>query len=227
MNLIGLVGNAINDSYIKIIHKAGITFSACSSLIGFNQALSESNRYSCILLGWDHLDGSTPQILSDLRKRGISTPILVLTASIDTDKTVQALDCGADDIALLSIDPIELIARIRALHRRHTMTRNRNIKIGPIEYDTDSFSAFQNGKLLYFSAQESHMLGILVERLCRPIAKVELQKIMIKYGYKVSFNALEIAIHRLRNKLKLVNLQIETIRGFGYRLDNPSPHAQW
>ena len=53
-----------------------------------------------------------------------------------------------------------------------------------------------------------------------------MQKIMSDYGYKVSFNALEVAIHRLRNKLRGVDLQIETIRGFGYRLENPSRLTQ-
>lgn len=227
MNLIGLVGSAINDSHIKIIHASGLTLSTCASLTELNEIILESYQYDCILLNWDQLDGNLLEALSNFRALGIETPILVLTGSVDTNKTVQALDSGADDIAPVPIDTVELIARVKALHRRRTMTRNRNIKVGTIEYDSSSFSAFQNGKLLEFSAQESHVLGILVEHSCRPIAKLELQKIMNGYGYKVSFNALEVAIHRLRNKLKMLDLQIETIRGFGYRLDDTSRQAHF
>lgn len=219
LKLISLIGDAVNESHINLIHESGFQLCSCNSLNGLTQAISYGLGYDCILLSWntDLID-----TLKNIRRLGIHTPVLVLTKSIDTNKTVQALDNGADDIVLLPIDSIELIARIKALHRRHTKTRYHNITIGSIEYDCESFSAFQNGKLLNFSAQESHVFGILVERSCRPVAKHELQKIMNGYGYKVSFNALEVAIHRLRNKLKLVDLQIETIRGFGYRLDNPS-----
>lgn len=226
MKLISLVGDAINESHINLIQESGFQLSACNSLNGLTHAISYGLGYDCILLSWDQLHEGLIDTLKNLRRLGIDTPVLVLTKSNDTNRTVQALDSGADDVAQLPIDAKELVARLKALNRRRTITRNRHIKVGRIEYDSDSFSAFQNGRLLDFSAQESHVLGILVKRSSRPVAKIEMQKIMSDYGYKVSFNALEVAIHRLRNKLRGVDLQIETIRGFGYRLENPSRLTQ-
>lgn len=227
MMILGLVGNGINDRHIETICEAGLQLNICDSLVGLNQAISDINKYDCILLSWDQLDGRLIQTISSLRMQEIDTPILVLTSTKNASHIVRVLDSGADDVAYLPMEPIELLARIKALHRRRYVYRNNNIKVGKIEYDNNNFCAFRNGKLLDFSAQESHMLGILVERSYRPIAKLELQKMMNDYGYKVSFNALEVAIHRLRNKLKLVDLEIETIRGFGYRLENPNRQAQY
>lgn len=227
MKVLGLVGNGINDRHLETICEAGLQLNICDSLVELNQAISDINKYDCILLNWNQLDGRLIQTISSLRMQEIDTPILALTSTKNASHIVRVLDSGADDVAYLPIEPIELLARIKALHRRRCFYRNSNIKVGKIEYDNTNFCAFQNGKLLDFSAQESHMLGILVERSYRPIAKLELQKMMNGYGYKVSFNALEVAIHRLRNKLKLVDLEIETIRGFGYRLENPNRQAQY
>jgi DNA-binding response OmpR family regulator len=226
MKVLGLAGDGINDRHIETLCEAGFQLNICDSLFGLNQAITDITDYDCILLNFDRFDEGLMQTISSIRIKEIDTPILVLTNTSNTDNIVRTLDNGADDVTHLSVDPLELLARIKALHRRRKINRSCNIKVGAIDYDKKNYCAFQNGKLLNFSAQESHMLGLLVERSSRPIAKLELQKMMNGFGYKVSSNALEVAIHRLRNKLKLVDLKIETIRGFGYRLQNPNRQVQ-
>ncbi|MCD6055535.1 MAG: qseB [Gammaproteobacteria bacterium] len=159
------------------------------------------------------------KVLENLRKRGDSTPVLILTARDTVNDRIKGLDMGADDYLTKPFDLDELCAHLRALHRRFASgNANPLVTFGNITLDPAAHAVLLDGNELNFSRREFALLHKLLESGGKVISREQLAQTLYGWEEDVDSNALEVHIHNLRKKLG--NKTIRTIRGVGYMLVN-------
>jgi two-component system response regulator QseB len=154
------------------------------------------------------------KILKDLRARGDTIPVLILTARDTTNDKVIGLDSGADDYLVKPFDLDELSARLRALLRRHSGRANPCIEYGNLRLDPAAHTLTQNGQSVMLSQREFAILQTLLENVGQILSRSRLEESLYGWDDLIESNAVEVHIHHLRQKLgkKL----IRTVRGIGY-----------
>jgi two-component system OmpR family response regulator len=155
-------------------------------------------------------------ILHRLRDRGSKTPVLALTARIDIEDRVHALDTGADDYLAKPFEMGELVARFRGLVRRSAGRLSPVITAGRLALDTRRMSATLDGAPVRLSPLEFRLLDCLAHQPGRAVSAGELAEHLYGLSESGDANAIEALIVRLRRKIG--SEAIETHRGFGYRL---------
>ena len=155
------------------------------------------------------------ELLAALRRRGLATPVLVITARDSVADRVKGLDLGADDYMVKPFELAELEARVRALTRRSTGTVPL-LQFGALAFDQTNRCALLHDELLDLSARELGLLEILMQRAGRLVSKDQLVDHLCGWGEEVSHNAIEVYVHRLRKKLESSGATITTVRGLGY-----------
>jgi len=161
------------------------------------------------------------EVLKRLRSRSRVLPVLILTAQNGVEDRVRGLDFGADDYLAKPFALEELKARVRALTRR-TSGAPALLRHGGLSYDPVGKVASINGEVVDLSARECTLLEMLVQRTGRWVSKEQLLDHLCEWGEEVSINAIEVYVHRLRKKLKAARIEIVTVRGLGYRIQNAS-----
>ena len=171
-----------------------------------------------IVLDW-LLPGSNGGLLcKELRRSGVSTPIVFLTACDATHQIVEGFECGADDYIVKPFLPQILVARIRARLRVHTTERcPRGLKL-----DHEGQIAFAGDQQLDLTATEYRMLAYLASN--RDAVKSRNQIITGVMGRlsTCSERTVDVHVNALRRKLGPMGSCIQTVRGMGYRLDSAS-----
>lgn len=165
-------------------------------------------------LGLPDRDGL--DLLKDLRGRGVSIPVLILTARDTVDDRIRGLDCGADDYVVKPFNLGELTARLRAIARRNNGRSVPTIKHGNLEFDPASRSVSVDGECVSLSAKELAILEALLDHPSIPLSRERLEQILYGSEESVGSNAVEVHIHQLRKKLG--KDRIRTIRGLGYMI---------
>jgi two-component system, OmpR family, response regulator len=179
----------------------------------------ESFKLVILDLGLPRVSGR--EVLSRLRKRSSSTPVLIITAADAIADRVAGLDAGADDYLVKPFELAELEARVRALIRR-SHGHDRSVLVhGVLAFDTAGRSASVGGDALDLSARELAMLELLLLRSGRVISKEQFVEHLCGFDDDVTENAIEVYVHRLRRKLEPAGVTIRTIRGLGYLLEKP------
>lgn len=163
------------------------------------------------LPGRDGLD-----LLKDLRRQGICTPVLILTARDAVADRVAGLDAGGDDFLIKPFDLDELNARIRALSRRSRGLPSTLLNFGDLSIDTASRQVTLKKRPLCLSPKEFAVLDALASQVDQVVPRARLQETVYAWGDEVASNALEVHVHNLRRKLG--RHRILTERGVGYRL---------
>lgn len=177
--------------------------------------------YDCIILDimLPIMDGLN--VLKQLRKSRISTPVMLLTAKSDIDDKINGLDCGADDYLTKPFVTGELLARIRALTRR---TGEVNIDA----YDFHGLSLNKNTYMLSYknqsvklSMKEYQIMEILIMNPNQIITKERFIEKIWGFESDVEYNNIEVYISFLRKKIQSINsgANIFTARGVGYYLE--------
>ncbi len=169
-------------------------------------------------LGLPKLSGF--EVLKRLRSRGSKTPVLILTANNDLDDRVKGLDLGADDYLSKPFILAELEARVRALIRRGQAGGSALITVGKLQLDTANHAATYDDQGLNLSARELAVLEILMQKAGKVVNKEQMLEKLCNFDEDISDNALEVYLHRLRKKLDYGDINIRTIRGLGYMLEN-------
>jgi two-component system OmpR family response regulator len=177
---------------------------------------SESFNLVVLDLGLPRVSGR--DVLSRLRKRSSSTPVLIITAADAIADRVGGLDAGADDYLVKPFELAELEARVRALIRR-SHGHDRSVLVhGALAFDTAGRSASVGGDALDLSARELAMLELLLLRSGRVISKEQFVEHLCGFDDDVTENAIEVYVHRLRRKLEPIGIHVQTVRGLGYFL---------
>lgn len=216
-----LVEDAIDvaEAIVTRLTRAGFACDHATTLADA-QAHVDVQTYDVIVLDIDLPDGLGTSLLRTLRARGVRTPVLMLTAAFSVDDRVSALNLGADDYLVKPFDHRELEARLRALHRRDHGDKGAEIALGQLVYDPTAQSVSINGLALPVTRREVTLLGLLIRNRGKVMSKEALFDGLYSFDdADVGLNAIELYIARLRKKLVGSGVQIQTLRGLGYRLD--------
>ena len=183
-------------------------------------AFSAIGEYDLILLDIMLPDGDGRGFLKQHRAARNDTPIIVLTARSQVSDRISMLDLGADDYVTKPFDHAELQARCRAVLRRKSGTAQSVLTIGDVEFDTLAGHLSVKGEVINLRNRELRLLELLICSKGQVFSKQKLVDRLFSYDEDVSENAVEVYIGRLRKHLEGSRVQITTLRGLGYRLDD-------
>ncbi|WP_454796370.1 response regulator transcription factor [Novosphingobium lindaniclasticum] len=183
--------------------------------------LAGVERFDVIILDrmLPDLDGLT--ILSRLRESGIGTPVLMLSALGRTTDRAEGLDGGADDYLAKPFEAEELLARLRALHRRASGREHSAVILyGAFECHVKARTAFRDNRHLALSPKEFELFRYFMENAGEILTREMLLRDVWKMNFDPQTNVVDVNIGRLRRKLEdgFDLPALETIWGSGYRL---------
>ena len=162
------------------------------------------------------------EILKMIRKRKISTPVILLTAKGSVEDRILGLDSGADDYLPKPFSPDELLARLRALTRRNGDFINENIlEFSDIKLNLSTYDMEVNDNSITLTQKEFEILKYFMQRPKLVVSKDDLITKLWGFDSDVEHNNIEVYISFLRKKLAYVesDVKITTIRRVGYRLE--------
>lgn len=152
------------------------------------------------------------------RERGMTTPILFLTARDEVEDRVQGLRCGGDDYLVKPFAFTELLARVEALLRRPRGLVPEVIRVADLEIDLGRRRVMREDVRVDLSTREFQLLEVLARAEGRVVSRSELWTHVWASGDEPDSNVIEVYVGYLRNKLGREPNLIETVRGAGYRL---------
>jgi len=160
------------------------------------------------------------EVIRQLRERGRSFPILVLTARSEWQDKVEGLEAGADDYLTKPFHVEELLARVNALLRRSGGHAQPEVGLGPFRVDLSGQRVYRNGEEVVLTTFEYKVLQYLVMHPGEVVTKTDLSEHIYEEDADRDSNVIEVFIGRLRRKLDPDGSMnpIETLRGRGYRL---------
>lgn len=166
------------------------------------------------LPGLDGLD-----VLAQARRRGLRTPVIVLTARSTVGDRVRGLNSGADDYLAKPFDLDELEARLHALLRRAGAGGAlQELAVGPLRHDGESGAIYARGRPMDLTPREAALLHALMEHAGRAVSKERLFELVFPGEADVQYEAVEVVVYRLRKKLAGLGVTLVTLRGLGYLL---------
>lgn len=180
---------------------------------------AQSYTAAVLDLGLPRKDGL--QVLASIRKVGLTTPVLVLTARDTVPQRVLGLDTGADDYVVKPVDLHELAARLRALVRRSHGQSQECLKAQDVVLDPAARTVRQGDQPVAMSTREFDLLQAFMLSAGRVMSREQLEQQLYSWGQEVESNAIEVHIHNLRRKLG--GSLIHTVRGVGYMLLREAP----
>ena len=183
-------------------------------------AFVETGEYDLILLDIMLPDGDGRTFLKRHRQSNFDTPVIVLTARSQVSDRIGSLDLGADDYVTKPFDHSELEARCRAVLRRKAGQSQTVSETGGIIFDPLAGHISIGGKQVTLRNRELRLFELLFNAPGQVFSKQKLADRLFSYDEDASENAIEVYIGRLRKHLVKSDLEITTLRGLGYRLDN-------
>lgn len=159
-------------------------------------------------------------LCEDARRRGIMTPILMLTARDTVEDRVLGLDCGADDYLVKPFAFAELLSRVRALGRRPRAARAPILQVGPLTLDPATQEARCGKRTLLLTLKEFRLLEYFMARPGEVVSRQDLFDHLWDFAANQLSRVVDVHVNNLRAKLakQCNDVSIETIRGVGYRL---------
>jgi DNA-binding response OmpR family regulator len=175
--------------------------------------------YDCILLDLG-LPGRLPglEVCRQLRRDGLQTPVLIITAHDALSSRVEGLDAGADDYLVKPFALEELSARVRALLRRAARADPVVLEVADVRLDTAKRTAERGGREFTLTAREYAMLELFMRRPDEVLDRAEISRHVWDDNYDPASNIIDVYVGRLRDKLEVGGRQrlIQTLRGQGY-----------
>lgn len=182
------------------------------------ELLLATNTYAALVLDRGLPDGDGITLLRKLRQNGKGIAVLVLTARGEVQARIAGLDAGADDYVSKPFAPDELVARIRAVLRRNGSFQGRDIACANLHFDLDNLTLMVEGRAVPLSAREAGLLALLLRRSGQVVTKRLAEDQLFGAQEILGSNAIEVYVHRLRQKLEAAgsSAEILTVRGVGY-----------
>lgn len=160
-------------------------------------------------------------VLEEVRRAGVTVPVLILTARDAIPDRIQGLDLGADDYVVKPVDLYELAARLRALVRRAHGQVQPCLQARDVELEVAARVVRKGGVPVSLSTREFDLLQALMLNPDKVLSREQLEQYLYSWGKEVESNAIEVHIHNLRRKLGAALIQ--TVRGVGYMLLRTAP----
>lgn len=162
-------------------------------------------------------------VLRGIRKEGVNTPVLLLTARSEVSDRVAGLDSGADDYLSKPFAVAELRARVRALLRRHSTLKTPLLESGELTLDPVAHEVRVNRELIELTSREYAILEYLLRNKDHLVTKGMIAEHVWDFHFSSDFNLIEVYIRRLRQKIEGNTSQrfIHTIRNGGYIIRDP------
>ena len=196
----------------------GVTLELCHDGESGLAKLAE-NRYDLVLLDvmMPRLDGFA--VLARLRKKS-QVPVLMLTARLESSSRIRGLEGGADDYLPKPFEPMELLARVRAILRRS------GVQSGPAEQyglrvDPGTRTVTADGNRLELTSVEFEILEVLHAGAGRVVSRDELAQRLYQRDATAFDRAIDVHVSHIRKKLEGLSAKILTVRGVGYQLSAP------
>lgn len=163
------------------------------------------------------------QVLQRMRADGNDVPVLFLTAKDSLDDRIAGLTAGGDDYVTKPFSLEEVVARLRGLIRRSTLTADANespvLSVGDLELDEDSHEVRRNGRLIELTATEFELLRYLMRNPRRVVSKSQILDRVWDYDFGGKSSVVEIYISYLRKKIDAEGApMLHTVRGAGYMI---------
>ena len=212
---------AVSSILYKVVKSNGIDADTVSSGEEALKILS-SHPYDVILLdiNMHGMDGF--EVIQTIRRRGLKTPIIIVSGRKEDFDTLYGLDIGADDYVTKPFNPVTLGAKVKALIRRsrnHLPGAETLITAGPFSYNTSTLRFYKNGEEIYLSSKENAMMKLFIDNINRIFSKDMLYDLV--WGDAIiDENAVMVYVNRLRQKIEddpSKPKYLKNIRGLGYR----------
>jgi heavy metal response regulator len=160
-------------------------------------------------------------VCRELRARGNTTPILMLTARDTIDDRVRGLDAGADDYLVKPFAFQELLARLRALARRPPVVQDHTLRMENLTLDTHTHQARRDAQPIDLSAREYRLLEFLMRHPGQVLTRTQIAEQIWGYDFDANSNIVDVYIRYLRRKVDdpFAPKLIQTVRGVGYKLE--------
>ena len=211
----------LTEPLCKILSREGYGVDVANNGdLGMKLALSKD--YDLLILDWMLPHKSGLLICQELREKGLTTPVLFLTAKDTIDDRVLGLDAGADDYIVKPFELRELLARVRALLRRGITTENaekNKLRVDDLELDKANFTAYRQGKAIELSEKELELLEYFMEHSGQLLTHETIYQHLWQNNEQPSSNVLAALVRLLRRKIELKDRPtlIHTVYGKGYR----------
>jgi DNA-binding response OmpR family regulator len=199
--------------------KAGFAVDLCTCQRDAAEALANF-PYDALILDLGLPDGDGLQLCLEVRGRGNTVPVLMLTARDAVEDRIAGLNAGADDYLIKPFAMAELVARIKALLRRPGGALGVVLSAGNIAFDTIGRDLRVEGATVALPRREVALLEQLLRRQGRVVPRAILEEKLYGIDDEPESNAIPVHIHRLRKRLDEAgaNAEIHTVRGVGYVL---------
>lgn len=210
----------IVDAVRGLLEADGFEVRACAD---GESGLQAAAAHPCDVVVLDRMlprmDGM--EVLARLRAAGCDKPVLVLSALGRSENRIEGLEQGADDYLGKPFEPGELLARVRALHRRAAAMAHSPILIcGELELHVRARTVHRGGRHLALSPKEFELLKYLMHNAGAVVTREMLLREVWKLNFDPQTNVIDVNLGRLRRKLDDGGGEpcLETVRGVGYRL---------
>ncbi|MDH5316237.1 MAG: response regulator transcription factor [Gemmatimonadota bacterium] len=180
--------------------------------------LISGGQYDLVVLDLRLPSMSGVEIVRTLRDRGVTTPILILTAQDSVETKVQALRSGADDYVTKPFAFEELLARVEALGRRPVQMTSPVLRVADLEVDTSLREVRRAGRKIDVTPKEYTVLEYLVRHQGRVMSRTLITEYAWDYHFDPGTNIVDVVINRLRKKIEqgFSTRLLHTVRGVGY-----------
>ena len=206
----------------KVLTKAGYTVDGCHDGEDAQLHLMGA-EYDAILLDVMMPKKDGYALVEELRRRGDDTPVLFLTARDSVADRVRGLDLGADDYLVKPFDFDELLARIRAMTRKHAGQRTNRFTAGDLTMDIEQRRVTRGGEEIPLLPKEFSILEYLIRNKEKVLSREQIENRIWNYEYSGSSNNVDGYMSRLRRKIDGDRAQklIHTVKGAGWVIREP------
>jgi DNA-binding response OmpR family regulator len=175
------------------------------------------NSYDLIVLDWMLPNKNGIEVLANLRKASISTPILMLTAKSEIEDKVLGLNSGADDYLSKPFSYLEFMARIEALYRRSLSGGSNLIIFKDLSIDINKKIIKKDNQEILLTAKEYELLLFLIKNKNSMISNSMIEEQLWNNEEFINSNVIQVTIYHLRQKIG--KDYIKSFRGLGYKIE--------
>jgi two-component system, OmpR family, copper resistance phosphate regulon response regulator CusR len=214
-----------DDPKISSFVKLGLEDHEYDVTVAYDSAMAEKvvfhKEFNLIILDVIIPGINGLELCKKIRNANIKTPVLMLTSLDTVEDKVAGFDCGADDYLVKPFNFKELLARIKALTRRHTETNIApTLKISDLELDTVTKKVIRNKQEIKLTSKEYAILELMLSNAGKVFERIEIAEKIWGFSFNTGTNVIDVHINSLRNKIDkdFSPKLIHTMVGFGYVL---------